>query len=368
MKTSPGGAGTVPGLALASGLEADYNVARTTRSIFWEDRMRRLLFACALALPLAALAPSTASADVKTREKSQVKIEGMIGRVVNLFGGKAAREGIVSTSAVKGNRKSTTTDSSGQIVDLSEEKVYDLDVRKKTYTVTTFEELRRRMREAQEKAEKDAEREEPKDEKPEKAEKPQKEYEFDFDVKETGQKKQLAGYDARQVIMTVTVREKGKPLEDGGGFVMTSDSWLGPQIPALKELHEFELRYWKQLHGADAMGMSPEQMAMVMAMYPMLKQASERLSKEGSKLEGTTLASTTTFEAVKSREQMAQQAEQGSGSGGGLGGMLARRMAKRDGEPKARATVFTVIGETQEVSTSVADADLAIPADFKLKK
>jgi hypothetical protein len=48
--------------------------------------MKRLLISCAIALPLLALA-GPARAEVKTREKSQIKIEGMIGRMVNLFGG-----------------------------------------------------------------------------------------------------------------------------------------------------------------------------------------------------------------------------------------------------------------------------------------
>ena len=52
----------------------------------------------------------------------------------------------------------------------------------------------------------------------------------------------------------------------------------------MKELREFDVRYRKQLQGPDAMGMSAEQMAMVLAMYPMVKQASERMAKEGSKL------------------------------------------------------------------------------------
>jgi hypothetical protein len=331
--------------------------------------MRRLLVSCALALPLVALSAGPAMAEVKTREKSQVKIEGIIGRMMNMFGGKAAKEGVVATTAVKGNRKATMNDSTGQIIDLTEEKIYDLDLKKKTYQVTTFDELRRRMQEAKEKAQKDAEREQPNDEKPEKADQPQKEYEVDFDARETGQKKQLAGYDTREVIMTITVREKGKALEEAGGFVMTADSWLGPQIPALKELNDFNLRYLKQLQGPDAMGMSAEQMAMVVAMYPMLKQASDRLSKEGAKLQGTPLATTTTFEVVKSKEMMAQQAESNSsGGGGGLGGMLARRIAKKDNTAQPRSTIFTVFGETQEVSTSVAAADLELPAGFKQKQ
>jgi hypothetical protein len=331
--------------------------------------MRRVSISCAVLLSLVALSASPAWADVKTREKTHVSLGGMLGKIFNMFGGKAAREGIVSSTAVKGTRKITMNDSTGQIIDLGEEKIYDLDINKKTYQVTTFEQLRQRMREAREKAEKQASEQQGKEEKqPEKGQ-PQKEYEVDFNVKETGQKKQLAGYDTREVIMTVTVREKGKTLEDGGGLVMNVDSWMGPQIPALKEVAEFDLKYWRQLQGPDAMGMSPEQMATVIAMYPAFKQAADRLQKESPKLQGTPLATTTMVEGVKSKEEAAQQAsESAPKSVGGLGGMLARKMAKKDENANpARATIFTAEHEVQEVQTSVAASDLEIPAGFKQK-
>ncbi len=330
--------------------------------------MKRLLISCAV-VPLVVLTAAPAWAEVKTREKSHISLGGMIGKVFNIFGGKAAKEGVVSTTAVKGARKATMNDSTGQIVDLAEEKVYDLDMKKRTYEVTTFAELRRRMQEARDRAEKDAAREQGKEEKPEKGEKtePQKEYEVDFNVKETGQKKNLAGYDTREVIMTITVREKGKTLEDGGGVVMTADSWLGPQIAALKEVTDFDVKYWKQLQGPDAMGMSAEQLATIMAMYPAVRQAMDRLQKEGTKLQGTPLATTTTVEGVKSKEA-AQQADSGRPTGG-LGGMLARKMAKKDNDPASgRAMIFTAEHELMEILTSVAAADTDVPAGFKEKK
>ena len=77
----------------------------------------------------------------------------------------------------------------------------------------------------------------------------------------------MPGYDARQVITTVTVREKGSTLEDAGGAVMTVDSWLGPEIPALKELAEFQMRYWKAIN-PDAASLSAEQMGAVMVDVP----------------------------------------------------------------------------------------------------
>jgi hypothetical protein len=328
--------------------------------------MKRTLFTGAAALPIVALLAAPLAADVKTREKTQFKLEGVLGRVVGMFGGSAARDGVVGTSAVKGNRKVTVSGNTGRIVDLGEEKIYDVDYRKKEYTVTTFEEMRRRIREQQEKAKEQAAREEGRDEK--EAEKPQKEFEFDFDAKETGQKKSIAGYDAREVIMTVTMREKGKTLEEGGGFVMTSDAWLGPEIPSLKELADFDMRYYKQLYGEDALAMSADQLAAVMAMYPALGKASQRLKQEGDKLTGTPLASVTTFEIVKTKEQVAQEKESQQGSGGGgIGGMLARRMMKKE-EPKPRALLLTMNHEYQEVSNSVPSEDLTLPADFKQKK
>lgn len=316
---------------------------------------------CALVVTLTVMSTVVLSADVKTRDKSQLKLEGMLGRVAGIFGGKAARDGVEGTNAVKGHRKIELGETSGRIIDLKEEKVYDLDMGRKTYEVTTFEEIRRRLKEAQEKAERDASKEEGRNE-PQQQEKPAKEYEVDFDVKETGQQRTILGRSARQVVSTVTVREKGRTLEDGGGAVLTVDSWIGPELPALKELAEFDLKYAKAIN-PDAAGMSAEQMAAVLALYPMLKTANERLQKEAPKFRGTPLATTTTFEAVKSKEQLEEQKQ--STAGGGLGGMLARRMMKK--EEKPRATVFTLNHETLDVTTDVADGDVAIPAGFKQK-
>jgi len=327
--------------------------------------MKRLVRIALLAAPLMTLA-APGYAEVKTRDKSQVKFEGTLGRLFNLFGGKSAKEGVEGRTAVKGNRKATLSGNGGTIVDLTEEKIYDLDAKKKQYTVTTFDELRRRMREAEEKAKQEAQKEEP-GQKSE-PQKPAKEYEFDFDVKDTGQRKQIAGYDARNTIATVTVREKGRKLEESGGLVMTSDMWLGPQIPQMKEFADFEVKYWKQLQGPQSATMSAEQMAMVLATLPMIGKAMERMQKDSDKLSGTALETTTTFESVLSKDQLteAQNQQQQSG-GGGLGGMLAKKLMKKD-PPKERATVLTMFHQILEVSTTVDPADLAIPADYKEKK
>ena len=107
--------------------------------------MNRLRFGMALVLVGLVLASVAAVADVKTTQKTQIKFEGMLGRMMGMFGGKAAREGVVSTVAVKGDRKITTTGDIAEIVDLAEEKVYELNLKDKTYKVITFAEMRKQM-------------------------------------------------------------------------------------------------------------------------------------------------------------------------------------------------------------------------------
>jgi hypothetical protein len=328
--------------------------------------MKRVAVAVVLAAGIGWASAPPVIADVKTQEKGLVKFEGMLGRMMNMFGGKAAKEGVVSNVAVKGDRKANLTDNGGQIIDLGEEKVYDLDAKKKTYKVTTFEEIRRQLREAREKAAKEAKSEEGKQEPAEKG----KEVEIDFDVKETGQKKEIAGYSTREVVATITVREKGKTLEQSGGMVVTSDMWLAPRIAAMKEIQDFDLRYAKAIDVTGTAGASAEQLAAALAMYPGLQKALARMQAEGSKMDGTPLESVMTFQSVKSPEQMEQSKEQeSSGGGGGLGGMLARKMMKKksDEPAGAKSTIMTITHQVLSVSGSVNPADLQVPAEFKQK-
>jgi hypothetical protein len=314
-------------------------------------------------------------ADVRADEKSRVEFAGMLGRMVSLFGGKAAREGVTSTVAVKGDRKATLNDATGQIIDLNEEKIYDLDLKKKSYKVTTFAELRQQMEEARKKAEEEA-RKAPEAEKPAEPDPKQKEVEVDFDVKDTGEKKAINGFDTRQVVMTITVREKGKTLEQGGGLVLTSDMWLAPKIAAMQEVAAFDLKYAQKLYGPMVAGVTASQMAMLMATYPMIKDAMARMRTEGGKLDGTAIQTTVTTDAVKSAEQIAQESKAAAeskptsgGLSGRLGGMIARKIGpKSDDAAKPRTTFMTMNTEVLKVATTVAPEDVAVPAGFKESK
>jgi hypothetical protein len=335
-----------------------------------------------LAVALAIGGSTALFADVKTQERTRVQFEGGLGKVVNFFGGKAAREGIVSSVAVKGDRMISTNDTTGEIVDLKDEKVYQLDMKKKTYTVVTFAEMRQQLEDAMAKAKKDAEQARGEQEKAEpKSAEPQKEYEIDFSVKDTGRTRPIAGYDTKESLATVVVREKGTKLEEAGGMVMETSLWMAPEIAALKELQDFRVRYAQKVYGP-VMAEAAPNMAQAMAMYPQMKEAMAKFQAEGKNISGTPLSTEMKFQVQappQSADEQQQRAEAKKDeppptSVGGLLGGIGRRMAKKKDDKPAdpnavpgRATVMTTTSETLQVATNAADADVAMPAGFKQK-
>lgn len=352
----------------------------------------RRILAAVLTVGFAVLSSPTLRADVRADEKTHFQLAGPLGSIINFFGGKAAKEGVVTRQAIKGDRGARITEETEQIIDLSEEKVYDLDLKKKTYKVTTFAELRRRMEEAQRKAEENARKTQERADKKEKAapadQKDQKEMEVDVDLKNTGQKKTINGFDTSEEVMTITVREKGKTLEESGGLVLTMDLWITPTIAAMKEVQDFYARYRQKLSGGAMLtGMQADQMAMITAMYPMMKQAIGKMNTEGDRVQGTTILGTTTFDAVRSAEQVAADAQQSqaqqappddqkipTGVGSFIGGFAKRAAAKKAAgneaadKDKTRMTILTSTNEVLKVATSLSADEVGIPAGFKETK
>jgi hypothetical protein len=335
--------------------------------------MMRRIHSLAVLAAVAAASGTPLRADVQTQEKTHVQFAGALGRMVNMFGGKAAKEGIVQTVAVKGDRMMTTNDRTAELIDLAEEKVYNIDLDSKSYKVVTFAEIRQKMQEEQAKAKEHMDAAKEKQEK-EKPEEPQKKMAVDVSTKETGQKKTVNGFDCKEVVTTVTMREDGKTLEQGGGMVMTTDAWMTAPIPAMKEVAAFRKRYFEKLYGMD-MQAAAMQMAQAFAMYPQMKDLMSRSRVEGSKVDGTSISTVSTVESVPSPEQKQQQAEQDKhqDSGGGLSGMLARKMMKKKSDDSAassdssRSQLMTSTMEVLSVATSVSQDAVSVPAGFKLK-
>jgi len=304
-------------------------------------------------------------ADVKTTEKSSMKFEGMMGMLMKFAG--AGGSPTSSTVTVKGNRMSNVTGDTGQIVDLTEQKIYQLDLKKKEYSSITFAEMREQIEKAKADAQKQMDQMKPEDKQA--LQDATKNIEFEADVKKTGQKKNLLGYDTEETILTITMHEKGKKIEESGGLVLSSDMWLAPRIPALTELTDFMVKYMQAVFGGVFGNGDPRAGAQLAAMFPMIGQMSEKMSAENKKLQGSPILTTTKFESVKSAEQMKQQSQQQQSSGGGLSGALAKRiMGGRGASTEPRSTIMTSTHEYLTIATSASADDVAIPQGFKEKK
>lgn len=326
---------------------------------------------------LVAAATSSVSADVRTDQRVKFQLGGAIGKLVNMFGGKGARDGVTSTVAVKGDRKATMSDATGQIIDLAEEKIYDLDLKKKTYTVTTFAELRKQMEEARRDAEKSAREQASEPAQPAEKDPNAKEYEVDFDVKNTSESRTINGFNTTKSVVTVTVREKGKTLDQSGGLVMTTDTWLTPSAPSTKELADFDMRYAQKLYGPTVVGASAQDMAMAMAMYPQMKPALDKMRAEGGKLSGTAILTDVKMESVPpgTASQTAAapppaEEPKKRGLGGMLGGLkkMAENAEKGNSGKPARAVIMTTSVEMLKLTTDVDAASVALPAGFTQSK
>lgn len=309
-----------------------------------------------------ALSTSVALAEANVQQKTRVQFGGVVGGIVNVFGGKAAREGVVSTSAVDGSRRLTRTgESAGELVDLSAEKVYTLDYGRKTYRVQTFAELRKQYEDAKKEAEEQAAEEKKSGKKEEGPE-----YEVDVDVKETGAKETINGFSTRQVVTTITVREKGKKLEQSGGAVLTADMWMGPKIAASRELAQFNEKYFRAVYG-DALA-EMQQMAVLMATQPAFAKAMKEFAKKRNAFDGEAIRTTLRFETVAAAGQKA--AEEEESSGGVVGGLLNRAMKKRqeskgEAQQPGRAKLFESVTEVLRAENSATGVEL--PEGFRQK-
>ncbi len=331
-------------------------------------------------LLVVAAATASVRADVRTDQRVRFQLGGAIGKLVNMFGGKGAREGVTSIVAVKGNRKATMSDSTGQIIDLSEEKIYDLDMKKKTYQVTTFAELRKQMAEAKREAEKSAReqaREAGEPSKPAEKDPNATEVEVDFDVKSTSETRTINSFNTTKSVVTVTVREKGKTLDQSGGLVMTTDLWMTPSAPSTKDLTDFDMRYAQKLYGPMVAGASAQDMAMAMAMYPQMKPALDKMRAEGGKLSGTAILTEVKMESVPpgTANQTAAappppEEPKKRGFGGMLGGLkkMAENAEKSNGRKPERAVIMTTSIEMLKLTTDVDAASVALPAGFTQSK
>lgn len=300
------------------------------------------------------LCAGSAFADASVREKTQVHLGGAIGAIANVFGGRATHEGLENSVVVKGDRKATTTGDRGEIVDLGEEKVYRVDYAAKTYKVVTFEELRKQFEEQKARGERNA--------RSNTQEGHGKEYDVDFKIKETGQKQTINGFATHETVVTVTVHEKGKKIETSGGFILTSDMWMGPRVAAMREIGDFDRRYFQKLYGKSFAGVDMAQAALLMAQTPAFAKAMKVFAEKKSAFEGTPIRTNMTFETVGSPEENASNASSSPGSI--VGGLMGRMRKRNSDDGPQHNSLFEASTEVLSASSSAPSGAVSL-AGFK---
>jgi hypothetical protein len=242
-----------------------------------------ILLTCALIA-----APSTvAHADFTYQETTQITGGSMVSlmKFAGTFSKQARQAGdpVVSTVVVKGNRMMHVNKERTEIVDLDADTITVIDHVKKQYTTMTFEQMRQQMEAAMAKAK--AEQAKQKQQPPPTSNEAQNvDVKFNVKVRNTGASKDVAGLNAKESIMTMTMDATDKTSGQTGSLAITNDMYLAPDIPGYDEVREFYKRYAKKMGTVMSGAINTQMMAMMQ--QPAAGKGMADMVEEMSKLKG----------------------------------------------------------------------------------
>jgi hypothetical protein len=260
-------------------------------------------------------------ADFSFEQTSRITGGMMAGmmKVAGVFS-KSAREPMRTTVAVKGDRMVHWSPTQATVMDLAKETITNIDFQKKQYSVMTFAEMAQVMEQAARKMQ-DARKE------------GQGEVQFKVSVDNTGQTKQIAGFEARQMIMKMIMEGTDQKSGEKGSLAITTDLWIAPRVTGYEEIAEFHKRM------AQKLTWTPNAGALMMGRSDMAKGMAE-VYKEAAKLDGTPVlqivrmgaegqpgqagAAGSTPPPAQQEQQQAERPSVGGALGGALGGRLGR--------------------------------------------
>jgi hypothetical protein len=301
------------------------------------------------------------------------------GMAAGLMGtlARGSKEPTRSTTFIKGDRSARIDADSVQITDLARETVTHVDLKKKTYSVITFEEMRQAREKAMQRAQ--AEQQKHATEK-----KPDVDVSFKASVKETGEKKPIGGFDCRQVILTLAVEGTDRQSGGIGSTDFVSDMWLTPSIPGYEEVVKFHQRMAEKSDwtpGSSAIGQGNPQMTKAFA--DLAKEAAKlkgvpllQIVRMGGSAEGVPVEESSKGAQSPQQQQEATSVKEALGRLGGFGG-FGRKKKKPEPETAGQAqqapatasmsvTLMEVTTEWSGFSTAAVDeGKFQVPPGFK---
>jgi phage terminase small subunit len=310
---------------------------------------RRLFLTCSLA----SLGAGCLMADFSYEQTSKIT-GGMMAGMMKIAGAfsKQAREPMVSSVLVKGDRMANVNQHSIKVIDLQRETITDIDTQKKQYSVMTFADMAKAMERLQEKAAQKAQ----------KSGDPGAQMEFKANVNQTGATKMISGMNAKQTILTLEMQGTDTKSGQKGGFEVVTDMWLAPAIAGYEEVRNFHRRMAEKIAwnaaGSGMIGALAQDPKMMKGMAEISKQASKidgvpvmQIIRMGAKAEGMDMAAANTGTPQEQQPQappptVGQAAGNAAGSAaanaagrkiGGLGGLAVGGLGGFGGMRKKKA-------------------------------
>lgn len=208
----------------------------------------RALLSCAIATVLG----TAVHADVTIEERMSVSGAGMM-KMANMSG--------TTTTSISGQRARTDSNlqfesammrtfargmgQSTEIVQLDQDKLYAVDQKKKTYTETTFAERRAQMQQAMDRM---REGQASQQQATSGVDDTQCEWsDPKADVKRTGERAAVAGFEAERVTVTATQSCKDKKTGQVCDFGLVLDQWVAPGFQASAEAQSYQRAYAEKL-------------------------------------------------------------------------------------------------------------------------
>ena len=129
--------------------------------------------------------------------------------------GAAASPGSVTKTYLKGQKMKVENSNLTMILDFDAQTMTSLNATQKTYTVSKFSEMGNDMSKAG--------------------------VDVNIDVKETGQRKTINGFNASEMVMTM-VMDNPQPSKQGMKMKMEMSIWVSPDVPGAQEMRAFYQR------------------------------------------------------------------------------------------------------------------------------
>ncbi|HTQ54940.1 MAG TPA: hypothetical protein VMI94_10795 [Bryobacteraceae bacterium] len=316
---------------------------------------------------LAAFAALPLLADFSYQETTRITGGALVSamKVAGVFSKQARQAGepIQSTVAIKGDRMVHRTPQHATVIDLASQTITSIDLQKQTYSVMTFDEMKQMMQEMSEKMHQNKDGE----------------VNFKVSANETGKTKQIAGLQATEMVLKMTMEGTDKKSGQQGSMVITADSWIAPQVPGYAEVRDFHRRLAEKLNWTPGGGMFMSR--------PDVQRGMAEIEKESAKLDGIPVFQTTVMggegTAPVDRSDQPQGAPQqqsdkpsvGSALGSALGGRfgLGRKKQTQQSPPPSQDDAASAPGALLEMTTELKDFSAApvdpsmfeVPANFK---